>query len=435
MSERFTGLARDLTWVALLTVGAAAGGRRHRRAALRGVLALALASGGSHIAGFVTRGGRSASSAVHSLAVGTAATLGAAIESTVLAVPGVGLVGAFSRWRSSRPSPLEIAVGVALGATSVVGTTVIWPKAATNPPRSGLHRARRNETPSPTGAGLAIVCNDASGRSAHRRQLALIEREFPDARVVVVENAARIEATIEEEAARARVLGVIGGDGTIGTAAMAAHGLDIPLAVFPGGTLNHFARDLGVDSMDDPVAAVRTGEVLDVDLGVIDGRIFLNTASFGSYSEFVDAREHYEDRIGKWPAVMVALWRTVLRSRPIEVSIDGHRRRVWTIFIGNSEYDPPGFAPATRGRLDDGLFDVRIIDGTHPSARLRLIAAVLTGRVGKSAVYTRRLVERMDVAATAPTIDLAADGEVFEGSGSFTVEKHPRPLQVFAPHG
>ncbi|MEO6654121.1 MAG: hypothetical protein ABIP17_15860, partial [Ilumatobacteraceae bacterium] len=174
--------------------------------------------------------------------------------------------------------------------------------------------------------------------------------------------------------------------------------------------------------------------VLDVDIGVIDDHIFLNTASFGTYSEFVEARERYEDKIGKWPAIMVALWRTVLWCKPMEVTIDGRIRRVWTIFVGNCAYDPPGFAPATRQRLDDGQFDVRIIDGTHPAARLRLVVAMLTGRVGRSPVYTRALVDRMEVVATSSTADLAADGEIFEGAGSFTVEKHPRPLKVFAPH-
>ncbi|MEJ7800606.1 MAG: diacylglycerol kinase family protein, partial [Ilumatobacter sp.] len=286
----------------------------------------------------------------------------------------------------------------------------------------------------PTGSGMSIVCNNASGRSSHRKELDVIGREFPDAQVIVVEAGATIDATIAEQVGRARVLGVIGGDGTIGTAAAAAHDADIPLAVFPGGTLNHFARDLGIESMDDAVAAVRSGEVLDVDVGVIDDHLFLNTASFGTYSEFVDAREQYEDRIGKWPAVMVALWRTVLWCKPLEVTIDGEARRVWTIFVGNCAYDPPGFAPATRLRLDDGRFDVRIIDGTHPAARLRLVVAVVTGRVGKSAVYTRRVVEQMDAKVASATVDLSADGEIFVGSGSFSVEKHPRPLKVFAPH-
>jgi len=428
-------LDRNLTWFTTVVLVAAVGGRRQRRAALRGLVALALSSGASHLGRSVMGTSRDEVSGVRRTAAGVAVTAAAAIESPVLAAPGAGLLAAFALVRrpSQRPSVAQAVGGVALGMAAAAGTMVLWPRSVVAPPSTGLHRARRNEQPSPTGSGMSMVCNNASGRSSHRKELGVIRREFPDAHVIVVEAGATIDATIAEQVGRARVLGVIGGDGTIGTAAAAAHDADIPLAVFPGGTLNHFARDLGIESMDDAVAAVRSGEVLDVDVGVIDDHIFLNTASFGTYSEFVDAREQYEDRIGKWPAVMVALWRTVLWCKPLEVTIDGEARRVWTIFVGNCAYDPPGFAPATRCRLDDGQFDVRIIDGTHPAARLRLVVAVLTGRVGKSPVYARRLLERMDVAVES-TVDLAADGEIFEGSGSFSVEKHPRPLKVFAPH-
>lgn len=84
-------------------------------------------------------------------------------------------------------------------------------------------------------------------------------------------------------------------------------------------------------------------------------------------------------------------------------------------------YEPPGFAPTTRTRLDDGLFGVRIVD------------AALTGNLVRSRIYTRELVPSMTCNIPESENLLAADGEVFEGRPDFTIEKHPKPLLIYAP--
>ena len=94
---------------------------------------------------------------------------------------------------------------------------------------------------------------------------------------------------------------------------------------------------------------------------------------------------------------------------------------------------PPGFAPASRARLDDGVFDVRIVDGSAPWARVRLVAAALTGNLVRSNVYTRRLVSELALKVGAGEHLLAADGEVFEGHSEFTIEKHRDRLLVYVP--
>lgn len=205
-----------------------------------------------------------------------------------------------------------------------------------------------------------------------------------------------------------------------------------PLAVVPGGTLNHLARDIGVSSLEDVARGVEEGCTVDMDVAEIDGRPFLNTASFGSYAELVDARERLEDRIGKWPALVAALT-TVLRGRePFEVEIDGHRQRIWAIFVGNCRYEPAGFAPAYRPEVADGLLDVRVVHGGHPFARTRLLLAVLTGTLARSRVYEQRFASEITV-RSEESLRLARDGETFDGAREFTVRKRPRKLTVFVP--
>ena len=121
-----------------------------------------------------------------------------------------------------------------------------------------------------------------------------------------------------------------------------------------------------LETVADAARAVKDGRAVSVDRAVIDGQTFVNTASIGNYVDLVDAREKLEDRIGKWPAVVVALVKVLRTSRPVQLELDGERRRVWMIFIGNCRYQPSGFAPSWRERMDDGQLDIRIVDGTRP---------------------------------------------------------------------
>ena len=302
-------------------------------------------------------------------------------------------------------------------------------------PRVPPALARVVGEPSPDGAGLTVVVNPSarSGRGVDPTDE--LRASLPAVNIVALDDAADLETALRDAATDARAIGIVGGDGSINTAAGVALDHGCPLVVFPGGTLNHFARDLGLASVDDAVRAVKTGQLVAVDVGLIDGHPFLNTASFGSYSNLVELREELEGPIGKWPAFVVALIRVLREEDPRPVTIDGRTCRIWMIFVGNCAYDPPGFAPTTRARLDDGLFDLRVVDGSQKWARVRLVAAALTGKLDRSTVYTRRLTPSLTVSTGEGTGDtlLAADGEVFEGGTDFTVEKHEKPLLVYMP--
>ncbi len=185
--------------------------------------------------------------------------------------------------------------------------------------------------------------------------------------------------------------------------------------------------------MADAADAVRQGRAVAVDRAQIDGQTFVNTASIGSYVDLVDAREKLEHRIGKWPAVLVALAGVLRHSEPVELEIDGQMASVWMVFIGNCKYHPAGFAPSWRERLDDGSLDIRIAHGGHPFSRTRLIVSVMTGRLARSRLYEQRYTRKVEVRCIAGPLRLARDGETFDGSERFTICKAEEPLVVFAP--
>jgi hypothetical protein len=118
-------------------------------------------------------------------------------------------------------------------------------------------------------------------------------------------------------------------------------------------------------------------------------------------------------------------------SRPHELLLDGKRRRLWLYFVGNCRYEPQGMAPAYRPNLADGCLDIRVVEATV-LARSRLVAAVLTGTLGRSRVYHSWQAGSVDVrGAGGQPIWLSTDGEVATAETGFTHGKHPRGLVVY----
>jgi diacylglycerol kinase family enzyme len=319
----------------------------------------------------------------------------------------------------------------ALGAT-VVGPLAFRRRRHRRGPAEVREVRRLELAPNPTGTGIVLAVNPGAGSSG--TELAAELRELlPEAEVVELDDPADLAEVLEAAAARdgVRAIGAAGGDGTISwTASIAAeHGL--PVVAIPGGTLNHLARDLGLGSAGDTAAAVQAGQAISVDLPRIDGRPFLNTASFGSYAELVDTREALEDRIGKWPAMLVAAVRVMRHSGPIAAEIDGEPMSLWMIFIGNCRYRPDGFAPSNRPRLDDGQLDLRLIDAGHPWCRTRLVLGLVTGRLGRSPVYRQWAATSMVVRSTDGDLRLACDGETFDGGSEIEVVKRGERVVLY----
>lgn len=362
---------------------------------------------------------------------------GVALESPLWAGP-VGLLAAgvaYGRVHTGVHYPGDVVAGMALGVASAVVVKRSWPVRPDAP--AAARRTRSGAPALPDGAGLIVVLNEKAGSGALADD---VERELraslPAVQVVRCAAGDDVADCLRQAAGAAVVLGVVGGDGTVNCAAGIALDAGLPLAVIPGGTLDHFAGELGVMGVADVVAAVQRGEAVQVTVGSADpdgkGLYFLNTFALGVYPDLVREREKHEAQIGKWPALVLALTRVLRQAESIEVEIDGTHRRLWTLFAGNGRYHPSGFAPSWRERMDDGCIDVRIIDADAPLARTRLVLAVLTGRLGRSRVYEERVVGRLTVEGPGP-LHLARDGEVTDGPASLLLRAADRALVVYRP--
>lgn len=270
--------------------------------------------------------------------------------------------------------------------------------------------------PAPTDSPVKVFLN-AGGGSAEDAGKTLRAAGF-DVEEVQPENLkSRLERAIADGALR---LVVAGGDGTVGTAASLIDGTETELAIFPAGTLNHFAKDHGIPTdLDEAAAVTRGGRVETADLGYVNDNVFLNTSAIGVYVTFVRVRERFEKRLGYAIASFVAFIRmfSSLRTFDVELEVEGVRKsyRSSLVFIGAGERELK--LPELGSRVKNGKrgLHVMIVQGRRPA---RLFAVALAG-IAKGTKQAARLpqfdafiVDKCRIDLRRPNSTIALDGEL-----------------------
>jgi diacylglycerol kinase family enzyme len=232
-----------------------------------------------------------------------------------------------------------------------------------------------------------------------------------------------------------------GGDGSVRTVASVLAGTDVPLGILPLGTLNHFARDLGLPlDPSQAVAVLAFGALRSVDLGSMNGEIFLNNSSIGLYPFLVLERERQRrgQHVSKWIAMCAAIPR-VLRNLPlfplsVRVGDLAEACRSPLVFIGNNEYQLALTALGRRQRLDGGELSIYVAKAKSTPELFGLACRVV---LGFSAAGDMRIVKGKSAAIESRRHHLlvAFDGEVERLRPPLHYEIRPRALRVFASAG
>jgi diacylglycerol kinase family enzyme len=288
---------------------------------------------------------------------------------------------------------------------------------------------------------VAVIGNPAAGGGADDPASA-VERALREAGAEVTLPGAGGDFT--EAARRAAetcdIVAAMGGDGTVNAVAAALAGTSTPLLVLPSGTLNHFARDLGVP-LDPAEAAllVRDGARREVDVAEVNGRVFVNNSSIGAYPLAVSLRERLQDEGagGKWTAMSRAALRTFRRFPTLHVRIDGDDGGVEIetpfVFVGNNVYADQGLGAPQRERLDGGRLGVLTAEATTRSQALRIAFLAAIGRLGDSGAVWRGEPTELIVETGAASLLVSLDGEVVRLETPLRYRSRPGALIVIAP--
>ena len=242
-------------------------------------------------------------------------------------------------------------------------------------------------------------------------------------------------------AERPEALFVAGGDGTISAAAGCLADSGVPLGVLPFGTLNHFARDLGLPTdWREAVAALSSGHPQTVDVGEVNGRIFINNCSLGSYPEAVRARDaiRRSHGAGKWIAMALATVMVFRRLRRLRLRIEtpGETLALRTpfVFIGNNAYSGHVLGHYLRPQLDEGRLWIYTTRARRRLTLLRLVWQSLVRNIDEAdALEAHALAEATIRSERGHPLPIAADGELLAPQAEVRLRIRPRALTVISP--
>ena len=293
---------------------------------------------------------------------------------------------------------------------------------------------------------VAVILNPRAGHGADEER----QREITDLFATLGRQATVfVPAEGQDIAERARaavqagcrVLVAAGGDGTVNAVASAVVGRETPLGVLPVGTLNHFAKDVGIP-LDLPAAVrvVAQGVERRVDVGEVNGRYFLNNSSIGVYPRIVELRERYRSTgLGKWIA---AFWASlaVLRRRPflgVGIQVEGETvvRRTPFVFIGNNEYKMEGLRGVHRAGLTGGYLAVYVMHASRRVSLVRLGWELLLRGPDKVQELDLFRLPGTRIETRRRRIQVALDGEVTSLRSPLEYRSHPGALRVMATAG
>src|SRR3954453_7342357 len=297
-------------------------------------------------------------------------------------------------------------------------------------------------------ARIVVLLNRGGGAvAADPKMTGKVRKAFRAARVdVAIELVAGGDCEVRCRAIAARGDGLLvvgGGDGTVAAAAAALVGTRTLLGILPLGTLNHFARDLGIPpALEDAVKVIAAKTERRVDVAEMNGRVFINNSAIGLYPLMVIDRDLQRKRLGrsKRLAMIVASLRTLGRFNHHRLTLTVNEERTGRVdtpllFVGNNDYRIDIGAPGRRERLDGGELCVLVM---RKKTRRGLLAASVRALFGRSRgddMVRVDAVERLQVSCGRRQLAVSLDGEVVRASAPLDYTIRKTALRVIAPPG
>ena len=231
-----------------------------------------------------------------------------------------------------------------------------------------------------------------------------------------------------------------GGDGTISAAASTLAGTGATLGILPLGTLNHFARDLGIPTELKQAAELigRRSERL-VDVAQMNDRMFINNSAIGLYPLMVVDRDLQRRTLGrsKGLAMIVASIRTLARfgHQRLMLTVNDEKAHVDTplLFVGNNAYRLDIGKPGRREAIDQGQLSVYVMRKKNRRGFVAASIRALFNRARHNDMVQLEQVERLKVECHRSVLAVSLDGEVVRAKPPLEYKIRKKALRVIAP--
>jgi diacylglycerol kinase family enzyme len=295
-------------------------------------------------------------------------------------------------------------------------------------------------------SGLTCILNSASGCHPGPELREKLSRIFAEngtpTRILLASSGAEIpELARRAVKENSQIIVAGGGDGTVNAVANALMGTSITLGVLPLGTLNHFARDLHIPQ--DLEAAARnlvTGRAVPVDVGEVNGHIFVNNSSLGIYPHILllEQEEHQKKKgRNKWVAFAQACLSVLEHYSLLRVRLclDGQElsRKTPFVFIGNNKYEMKGLNIGERKGLDAGELCLFAANRAGRVELVRLAFRALFGHLREASDVDVLITKQVSIETREPRASVSTDGEVNEMNTPLNYLVHPGALHVIVP--
>jgi len=348
----------------------------------------------------------------------------------------VGIVTAVCAVLAVARFSVSFAGGVVVAGVLAVGYAETARRALAPQP---VHPGSQEDGPWPSRPWLLV--NLASGGGKAKRLGLVDHARARGIEVHVLERGDDLRALAQAAVQNgADALGVAGGDGSLRAVAEVAVQRKVPFLCIPTGTRNHFAADVGLDR-DKPIAALEavdaaTGRLGRVDVGLVNGRMFLNNVSLGAYADLVRESTYRDNKLGTAHAVLPKTFR--LEQATLQVSFitpDGQRcDDAVLLFVANN---PHSRSSGARPRLDSGELQVSVLrarTGVEMAAALAQVARRgAAGGVAGAAAWKQWTTPALRVESTHEQLPAGIDGESVPLTTPLEFDILPGALRVLLP--
>ncbi|HEX8249206.1 MAG TPA: diacylglycerol kinase family protein [Pyrinomonadaceae bacterium] len=291
---------------------------------------------------------------------------------------------------------------------------------------------------------ITVIINAVSGTGDKEAERRIIDDIFKtngiDARI----NLARSGAEIIEMAKRAasgdaQTIVAGGGDGTVSAVAAELVGTEKILGVLPLGTLNHFAKDLNIPlDLEEAARTIIAGQVAKVDVGEVNGQIFINNSSLGLYPDVVRRREQRQRLgYGKWYSLLRAAFKVLRRYPFLDIRLNVEGKEIITrtpfVFIGNNSYEMESFNISARTCLDAGHLSLYMTPRAGRFGLLQMALRALFGRLRQTKDFVSLCTDELWIETRRKQLRVAMDGEVLMLETPLYYRVRPAALRVIVP--